>query len=256
MDRGGADGGRPALAVARMVAGLGGVLLTGVAQAQGQSGPPAPGPAPTPAPVEAEKAAEDPTKIATRAGIAFSDELSVSGSVAIGPKVKFNGRVAKSGQWSLGASYLFPVAILTFAAGKGELDSGVKQTRYSLGGFAPLAKWGLKTGKWMVFLPFGYTYTKGEQAVTDIDMQDGIPVQVSSNSGYIGLVTIRPLNQRLTLTAGGNYTKGTKGFSGIAAGAGLSYHLTADDTVALRASYVDNTFGSKQRIGISYQHEF
>lgn len=203
-----------------------------------------------------EKAAEDPTKIATKIGVAYSDELSVSGSLAIGPKLKLNGRVAKSGNWSLGASYLLPVAILTFAAGKSELSSGVKQTRYSLGGFVPLNQLGLKTGRWQLFVPFGYTYTKGELPVTDIDQQDGIPIQTSSNSAYVGLFTIRPLNERLTLIAGANLTKGTNDFSGIAAAGGLSYHLTGKDTVAVRASYVDNSFGSNSRIGISYQHEF
>ncbi|PNU04119.1 hypothetical protein A8V01_05870 [Novosphingobium guangzhouense] len=212
-------------------------------------------PTATPSP-EQEKVAEDPTKIATKVGVSYADELSASGSVAIGPKLKFNGRVAKSGQWSLGASYLLPVAIVTFSAASSELESGVHQTRYSLGGFVPLRNLGLKTGKWQIFVPFGYTYTKGKQAVTDLDVQDGIPIEVSSNSGYVGLFVLRPLTERLTAMGGGNYTKGTHGFSGVAAAAGLSYHLTGKDTVAVRASYVDNTFGGRQRIGVSYQHEF
>ncbi len=203
-----------------------------------------------------EKAAEDPTKIATKVGVAYSDELSASGSIAIGPKFKFNARVAKSGQWSLGASYLLPVAIVTLTAGKSELDTGVLQKRYSIGGFVPLNQLGLKTGKWMLFVPFGYTYTNSRQPVTDLDQQDGIPIQVSSSSGYLGLFTLRPLGARLTLMAGANYTRGTHGYSGVAAGGGLSYHLTKRDTVALRGSFVHNTFGGKQRVGVSYQHEF
>lgn len=205
---------------------------------------------------EAGKAAEDPTKISTRVGIAYADELSVSGSVAIGPKFKLNGRVAKSGQWSLGASYLFPIAILTFTAGKSELDSGVKQTRYSLGGFVPLSQLGLKTGKWQIFVPFGYSYTNSRQATTDLDQQDGIPIQIASNSGYVGVFTIRPISQRMTVLAGANYTRGTHDYSGVAVAGGLSYHLSRRDTVALRASYVNNTYGQKQKIGVSYQHEF
>jgi len=205
---------------------------------------------------EEEKAAEDPTKISTRVGAAYAGELSASGSLAIGPRFKINGRVARSGQWSLGASYLLPVAILTFAAGRSELDTGVKQTRYSLGGFVPLNSLGLQTGKWQVFVPFGYSYTNSRQPVTDLDVQDGIPMQISSNSGYVGLFTIRPLTQRMTLMAGGNFTKGTHGFSGYAVAGGVSYHLGPNDTVAVRASHIDNTFGQKQRIGVSYQHEF
>ncbi|MFC0684816.1 hypothetical protein [Novosphingobium clariflavum] len=206
---------------------------------------------------ETEKAAEDPTKIATKLGIAYADELSASGSMAIGPKLKFNARIARSGQWSLGASYLLPVAIVTFMAGRSELDTGVKQTRYSLGGFVPLSQLGLKTGKWLIFVPFGYTYSNSRQgAVTDLDQQDGIPITVSSSSGYLGLFTIRPLTTRLTLMAGANYTRGTHDYSGVAAGGGLSYHLTKQDTAALRGSYVNNSFGTRKRIGISYQHEF
>lgn len=203
-----------------------------------------------------EKAAEDPTKIATKVGIAYAGELSASGSVAIGPKLKLNGRIAESGNWSLGASYLFPVAILTFAAGRSEFESGVEQTRFSLGGFVPLNPLGVKTGKWQLFVPFGYTYTNGKLPVTDIDQQEGIPIQTSSNSAYVGLFTLRPLNARLTLLAGANLTKGTNDFSGVAAVGGVSYHLTERDTVAFRASYVDNSFGQKSRLGISYQHEF
>ncbi|MBT0668174.1 hypothetical protein HT136_07325 [Novosphingobium profundi] len=205
---------------------------------------------------ERGKAAEDPTKIATKAGVSYSDELSASGSVAVGPKFKFNGRIAKSGQWSAGASYLFPVAILTLTAGRSELDTGVKQTRLSVGGFVPLSQLGLKTGRWQFFAPFGYSHTKSEQAVTDLDMQDGIPVSISSDSVYVGLFTIRPLSTRLTLLAGANYTRGSHDYSGIAAAGGLSYHLTGRDTVSVRGSYVHNSFGQKQRIGIAYQHEF
>jgi hypothetical protein len=203
-----------------------------------------------------QKAAEDPTKIATKVGASYAGELSVSGSMAVGPKFKFNGRIAKSGQWSLGASYLLPIAIVTFAAGRSELDSGIQQTRYSLGGFVPLARAGLKTGKWQIFVPFGYTYTNGRQAVTDLDQQEGIPIEVSSNSAYLGVFTIRPLTERLTLIAGANFSKGTNDFSGLAAAGGLSYHLTGKDTVSARASYVTNTFGQNTRLGVSYQHEF
>lgn len=84
-----------------------------------------------PAHAEEEKSSDDPTKIATKVGITrASDEFSLSGSVAVGPKLKFNARVSESGLWSVGASYLLPVAILTFSAGKSHFDSGVEQTRY------------------------------------------------------------------------------------------------------------------------------
>lgn len=209
-----------------------------------------------PALAQTEKAAEDPTKIATKAGVSYSDEASVSGSLAFGSKFKVNGRISASGQWSAGASYLFPVAILTFSAGRNELDSGVVQTRYSLGGFAPLTELGVRTGKWRVFVPFGYTYTNGKGTLTDIDQNENLPVDLSSNSAYVGLFALRPLNEKLTLMAGGNVTKGTNDFSGLSLGGGLSYHLGPNDTLGASASYIDNSFGQKQKLSVSYRHEF
>lgn len=210
----------------------------------------------TPVHAQSEKAAEDPTKIATKVGASFSDELSVSGSVAVGPKFKFNGRVSESGLWSVGASYLFPVAILTFSASKNKFDSGVEQTRYSLGGFVPLSNLGVKTGRLQLFVPFGYTYTDGRQVVTDIDQNENLPIGLSSNSAYVGVFMLRPLNDKLTLMVGGNFTKGTHDFSGISVGGGLSYHLTSNDTVGVSGSYIDNSFGQKEKVSISFRHEF
>lgn len=204
----------------------------------------------------AEKSADDPTKIATKAGVAYSDEFFVSGSLAIGPKFKFNGRVSESGLWSIGASYLFPIAILTFSAGKNEFDSGVEQTRFSIGGFAPLSQLGVKTGEWRFFIPFGYTYTDGHLPVNDIDQGDGFPVGLSSNSGYVGLFMMRPLSEKFTLTGVANFTKGTNDFSGIALGGGVSYHFTKDDTLGVSASYIDNSFGQDEKLRIFYRHEF
>ncbi|SNS45690.1 hypothetical protein SAMN06295912_1076 [Sphingomonas laterariae] len=209
-----------------------------------------------PAEAQKEKAAEDPTKIATKAGVSYSDELSVSGSVAFGAKFKVNGRVSESGQWSIGASYLFPVAILTFSAARIELDSGVEQTRYSLGGFVPLTELGLDTGKWRLFVPFGYSHTNGKQPSIDIDQNEGFPTEMSSSSGYVGLFSIRPLNEHITLLAGGNVTNGTNDFSGYSVGGGLSYHLSGRDTVGLSGNYIDNSFGQRKRVSVSYRHEF
>ncbi len=203
-----------------------------------------------------EKAAEDPTKIATKAGFSYSDEFSISGSLAFGPVTKVNARISESGQWSLGASYLFSFGILTFSAGKNEFDNGSEQTRYSLGGFVPLTAMGLKTGKWQLFTPFGYTYSEGTVAVTSLELHETFDVEVSNNSGYLGMFAIRPFNEKLTFMTGGIYTRGSDDFTGISLGGGLSYHLTEADTVALFGSYIDNDFGDEQKLGVSYRHEF
>lgn len=209
-----------------------------------------------PAHAQASKAAEDPTKISTRVGLSYSDEASVSGSFAFGEKFKINGRISESGLWSAGASYLFPVAILTFSAARSSFDSGVEQTRYSLGGFVPLNDLGVETGQWRLFVPFGYTYTSGHGPVLEEDASDVMPIEMSSNSGYFGVFAMRPISDRLTFLAGANVSAGTNDFSGFGVSGGLSYHLTARDTLGLQAGYVDNSFGQNQKVTISYRHEF
>jgi len=208
------------------------------------------------APSQSEKAAEDPTKIATKLGVAYSDEFAISGSLAFGPVTKVNARITESGQWSLGGSYLFPFAIVTFSAGRNELDSGVTQTHYSLGGFMPITAMGVKTGRWQLFVPFGYTYNNGELTIADVELGQSMTLEASNNSVYVGLFALRPLSARLTLMGGGIFTRGSDDFSGTALGGGLPYHLSKDDTIGLSAHYIDNSYGSETKAGISYRHEF
>lgn len=204
----------------------------------------------------AEKAAEDPTKIATKLGISYSDEFAVSGSLAFGPVTKANVRVTKSGQWQLGGSYLFPIGILNFSAGKNELNNGAEQTRYSLGSFVPFSALKIPTGKWQVFATFGYSHTTGSIPVDDFLLDETMTITLSNDSIYMGLFSIRPLSRRLTLLGGAIATRGTDDFSGLSAGAGLSWHLTETDTLAGFASYIDNSYGSDQKLHVSYRHEF
>ena len=203
-----------------------------------------------------EKLAEDPTKVVTRIGAQYSDELTISGSLAFGPAAKINARVSESGQWSLGGSYLFSFGIVNIAAGKNEFDNGSVQTRYSIGGFVPLSTLGLKTGMWQVFTAFGYGYTEGDVASFDLDISEYVLVPISSNSGYIGLFAFKPLNEKLTFMTVGLGTKGSDDYSGYSVGAGLSYHLSERDTVSGFATYVDNTFGEEEKLTIGYRREF
>ncbi|WP_088631606.1 hypothetical protein [Phaeobacter sp. 22II1-1F12B] len=203
-----------------------------------------------------EKLAEDPTKVVTRIGAQYSDELTISGSLAFGPATKINARVSESGQWSLGGSYLFSFGIVNVAAGKNEFDNGSVQTRYSIGSFIPLSALGLKTGTWQVFTAFGYGYTEGNVASFDLDISEYVLVPISSNSGYLGLFAIKPLNEKLTFMTVGLGTKGSDDYSGYSVGAGLSYHLSDRDTVSAFATYVDNTFGEEEKLTIGYRREF
>ncbi|MXU64624.1 hypothetical protein GSH16_04135 [Rhodobacteraceae bacterium KN286] len=205
---------------------------------------------------EQEKSSDDPTKIATKAGISYTDEAAISGSLAFGPATKVNARISESGQWSLGASYLFPFGIVTFSASSLEFDNEASQTRYSLGGFIPVTAMGVRTGNWQVFVPFGYTYTEGEVVVSALGIEDPFFVDVNSRSGYTGLFAIYPFNEQFTLLSGAVGTVGTDDFTGISLGTGLSYHFTEQDTLSVFASVIDNSFGSRDRLGISYRREF
>lgn len=203
-----------------------------------------------------EKAAEDPTKISTVIGVGYAEDITVSGSLAFGPATKINARLVQGGQWSLGASYLFSFGILTVTAGRNEFDNGSVQTRYSIGGFVPVSRMGLGTGQWQVFVPFGYGYTNGEMAVTDVELAEPVLVQVASNSGYLGLFGLRSITARTTLLLASIGSKGSDGYSGLNLGGGLSYHLTASNTLAGFAQYMSNSFGEEQKLGLSFRHKF
>ncbi len=94
-------------------------------------------------------------------------------------------------------------------------------------------------------------------SVSTLELQDEfITVDVSSNSAYLGLFTLRPLGEKLTVLTGGIYSRGSNDYSGISVGMGLSYHLSKLDTLAVFGHYVDNDYGTDQKLGLSYRHEF
>ena len=74
-----------------------------------------------------EKLGDDPTKVTTKIGVKYNDEVSVSGSLAFGPVTKINARVSPSGDFSVGGSYLFRIGIINFAAVQPKNDNGLSQ---------------------------------------------------------------------------------------------------------------------------------
>ena len=203
-----------------------------------------------------EKLGDDPTKVTTKIGVKYNDEVSVSGSLAFGPVTKINARVSPSGDFSVGGSYLFRIGIINFAAGRSTYDDGVTQTNYALGTFVPLNALGLKSGKWLVFGTAGYNDSESNVTYFDEEVGDFLTVPLSNNSGYLGLFALRPISQTLTLQAGGIVIRGTDDYHGLAIGGGLTSDLSEKNSVTLSASHIDNSYTSDDRVGISLRHEF
>ena len=62
-----------------------------------------------------EKHHEDPTKVITKIGFGYTDELTISGSLALDPARKINGKInTDASEWRLGGSWLFNFGILNF----------------------------------------------------------------------------------------------------------------------------------------------
>ncbi|WP_204114321.1 hypothetical protein [Shimia biformata] len=205
---------------------------------------------------EREKLAEDPTKIVTKLGLRLTDTATVSGSIAFGPVSKINASYSETGEWSLGASYLFPFGIVNFAASQRDLNSGVQQTSYSLGGFAPLAQFGIQPGNWQMFAAFGANYTEGT-----VELEHGIvtsleEISVSSKGGYAGVMALLPLSDRWTLRGVAVVSAGSKDYRGYSLGGGVSFAATKRDTFSIFANYSDSNLGQRDVVGISYLREF
>ncbi len=205
---------------------------------------------------ERTQLADDPTKIITKLGVRYTEDVSISGSVAFGPVTKINASYSETGEWSLGGSYLFNFGIVNVAASHRELDNGTSQTQYSLGTFVPLSALGASTGKWQMFPMAGVNYIEGSSVDLDTVLSNDLPVATSSKGGYIGVMGLRPLNEKWVFRGVLVGSAGSDNYSGYTIGGGFSYMITKRDRVSAFASYIDNSFGTRDAIGISYSREF
>ncbi|MEP5167454.1 MAG: hypothetical protein ABJQ23_06830 [Shimia thalassica] len=205
---------------------------------------------------EAEKLADDPTKIVTKLGLRYTEYATVSGSIAFGPVSKVNASVSQEGEWSLGGSYLFRFGIVNAAASEKKLSNGTTQTQYSIGSYIPLSALIGATGKWQVFPMFGFNYTEGQNVETDVMLTDDPIAATTSKGGYVGLFALRPLNEDWTFKGAIVTSKGSGDYSGYSIGGGISYALTKRDSLGIFASYADNSYGEREFFGISYKREF
>ncbi len=205
---------------------------------------------------EREKLADDPTKIVTKAGARYSDFGTIFASVAFGPVSKINVSISEGEQWRLGGSYLFDFGIVNVAASRQTLSNGSNQIQYSIGTFVPLVAFGFEPGGWLLFPAAGANYTEASLDSIPIEFAESISMEVSSKGGYAGLLALKSLSDEWVLKSGVVASAGSNDYSGTSIGAGLTYSLTPRDSLSVSGSYIDNSFGQRELVGISYTREF
>lgn len=207
------------------------------------------------------KDAADPTKIITRAGLAFVDERwTVSGSVGLDETKMVSARVSEDAdEWRIGGSWLFDFGILNFNFSRSDYDDGAYKNNYSVGTFVPLSVFGIEPYGFQIFPMAGYSYNDGEYSVDDVstpEIDDFILKQATSHGMYAGAFTLKPINDSLTAMAfaGGNY--GSDDYSGYWFGGGLSYKINKQNSVRAFGMKTDDDFGSDEKFGAIYTYEF
>ncbi|MBU2869082.1 hypothetical protein [Colwellia sp. E2M01] len=207
-----------------------------------------------------EKDPNDPTKVITKIGLGYTEDLTISGSLALDATRKLNAKTNfDASEWRLGGSWLFDFGIINFAVSRSEYDEGGYKNNYSLGTFLPLNVLGVDTGKWMVFPMAGFNHNTGETVTpTESDtLQDSIVMQQNtSNGGYLGAFTIRPINEHWTALAFAGGGMGSNDYSNVWGGGGISYKLNSQNSFNLFAFISDDNFGQINKVGFSYTYEF
>ncbi len=203
-----------------------------------------------------EKLSDDPTKIVTKIGVRYSDFGTLFGSVAFGPVTKINVSISEDDQWRIGGSYLFDFGIVNISASEQELEGGVMQTQYAIGTFVPLAAFGIRPKGWLLFPALGANYTDGRISNSDFEFADAFPTEIASKGGYVGLLGLKPISERWTIKTAGVLSAGSNDYSGFSIGAGVTFNASPDDSISVFGSYIDNTFGQRNLLGISYTREF
>ncbi|SFK63316.1 hypothetical protein [Shimia haliotis] len=202
------------------------------------------------------KLADDPTKVITKVGLSYSDKWTLSGSVAVGPVSKINVRLSDTGEWTAGGSYLFNFGIVNVSASQRELNSGVTQTQYSIGSYAPIYRATDNPKGWQVFAMFGANYTEGNGGAAVLDMPSGLSTEVESRGGYVGAMALKPISPLVVFKSFGVLSRGSNDYSGYGIGGGFTFNLSKRDTINVMAFYSDNSFGQNDSVSIGYRREF
>ncbi|MFQ3266728.1 MAG: hypothetical protein ACI9VO_000247 [Colwellia sp.] len=151
-----------------------------------------------------KKNQNDPTKVLTKIGLSYTDDLSILGSLALDKVRKINARTNfDANEWRLGGSWLFNFGILNLSLSRSEYDNDGHKNNYAVGTFRPLSMLGVDIGKWIVFPMAGFNHNTGEIVVTDeTTLENSIVMQQNtSNVRYIGAKVLWPITEHSTLLA-------------------------------------------------------
>lgn len=206
-----------------------------------------------------EKHHEDPTKVITKIGAGYADELTLSGSLALDQVRKINGKVNKdASEWRLGGSWLFDFGILNFSLGRSKYDDGGQKDNYSVGTFLPLSALGVETGEWMIFPMAGINHNNIETIVEGEpeSLDEVVMQQNTNNGGYLGGMILRPLTDHWTVMGFMGGGLGSDDYSNVWAGAGASYKINDYHSFNFFGFLAEDTYGSTSKIAINYTYEF
>lgn len=212
--------------------------------------------------VAKDKHHEDPTRIVTKAGIAYTDSVRISGSIGLDEARMINARTDLEGEeWRIGGSWLLPMGILNFNFSRSDYDDGAYKNNYSIGTFVPLTHFGFEPAGWQIFPMAGYSYNDGEflvnQSHGDAGLEnDYVLMPASSHGGYLGGFAVKPLTDKWSLMAFGGGSMGSDNYSGHWYGAGVSHKLTEKQSFNIFGYVSDDSFGDNSKIGGSYTYEF
>ncbi|WP_440876908.1 hypothetical protein [Thalassotalea sp. PLHSN55] len=208
---------------------------------------------------EEEKHPDDPTKVITKLGFNYTDEVAISGSLALDEARKINVRTnTDASEWRIGGSWLFDFGILNFSLNRSEYDDGGNKNSYSVGTFLPINKLGVDTGKWQIFATGGFNHNKTETfQETEPELTSEMTmIQNASNGGYLGAFALRPITDKWTFMTFGGGGMGSGGYRNAWGGAGTTYKFNNQHSMNVFGFVSDDDYGTVSKVGVSYTYEF
>jgi len=213
-----------------------------------------------------DKHHEDPTKIVTRIGIGYNDDVTFSGSIGLDEVRMINASISDdASEWRLGGSWLFDFGIMNFSFNRAEYDDGAYKNNYSVGTFLPLSVFGFTPGGWQIFPMAGYNYNDGEilqETSTELvsfnsqNAGDFVLTPNTSHGGYLGAFALKPLNDHFSLITVAGGMMGSESYSGYWAGGGVSYKISANQSFNIFGFISDDNYGKQEKLGLSYSYQF
>jgi hypothetical protein len=208
---------------------------------------------------EEEKHHEDPTRIVTKAGLAYNDNgIQFQGSVGLDEARMLNAQVNKdASEWRLGGSWLFPMGILNFNFSRAEYENDGYKNNYSVGTYVPLSYFDITPKGWLIFPSAGYSYNDGEVAGDYNDNQNEyVMTRFKSHGAYAGAFAVKPLTPKWSFLTFAGGALGSESYSGQWMGAGLSHKISDVQSFNFFGILAEDSFGQNNRAGFSYTYSF